>query len=59
MVMAQIYTIVGEYDLAMDELDYVLSIPSMCTPALLRSDPLFAPMQELPRFVALLEKYDT
>ncbi|MDH3890464.1 MAG: hypothetical protein OEV49_05220 [candidate division Zixibacteria bacterium] len=57
--MAQIYSIVGEYDLAIDELEYVLSIPSWCTPALLRADPIFAPMQELPRFVALLEKYDS
>ena len=59
MVMAQLYTIVGDYDLAIDELEYLFTIPSWCTPALLRADPLFAPMQELPRFVAMLEKYDT
>jgi len=58
MVMAQIYTIVGEYDLAIDELEYHLSIPGWSTPAYLRADPIFAPLQELPRFIDLLEKYE-
>ncbi len=59
MVMAQIYAIVGEYDLAIDELEYHLSIPGWSTPTYLRADPFFAPLQELPRFTALLERYDT
>jgi hypothetical protein len=57
--MAMIYTIVGEYEKAIDELEYVLSIPSHCSPNYLRADPLFAPLQDIPRFQALLEKYDT
>jgi hypothetical protein len=59
MVMAQIYTMVGEYDKAIDELAYLMSIPSQCSSAFLRADPIFAPLQELPRFIALLEKYET
>ena len=59
MVMAQIYSIVGEYDLAIDELEHHLSIPGWSTPNSLRADPFFAPLQELPRFTALLEKHDT
>lgn len=59
MVMAQIYAIVGEYDLAIDELEYHLSIPGWSTPNFLLADPLFDPLEDNPRFIALLEKYDT
>ena len=59
MVMAQIYAIVGEYELAIDELEYHLSIPGWSTPNYLRADPFFEPMQEMPRFQKLLSEYDT
>jgi hypothetical protein len=58
MVMAQIYTLVGEYELALDELEFHLSVPGHSSPAFLRADPLFTPLQELPRFLALMEKYE-
>jgi hypothetical protein len=58
MVMAQIYAIVGEYDLAIDELEFLLTIPSMCTPNYLRAEPIFAPLHDNPRFNELLEKYE-
>lgn len=58
MVMAQIYTMVGEYDKALDELDYLMSIPSLCSPAYLKADPIFAPLQDLHRFSELVAKYD-
>jgi len=58
MVMAQIYAIIGQYDLAIDELEYHLSIPGWSTPQYLRADPLFAPLQESPRFIALLERHE-
>lgn len=58
MVMATIYTVVGEYDLAIDELEYALSIPAWCSPEYLRADPLFDPLKKLPRFIALLKKYE-
>ena len=58
MVMAMIYTIVGEYDLAVNELEYALSIPAWCSPEYLTADPLFAPLKKLPRFIALLKKYE-
>jgi hypothetical protein len=57
MVMATIYTIVGEYDKAIDELQIVLSIPSWCSTELLKADPLFAPLHDNPRFIELMKEY--
>ena len=57
MVMAMIYTIVGEYEKAIDELEYVLSIPSWCSPAYLKADPLFAPLHGMSRFQEVIGKY--
>ncbi len=56
--MAQIYTLVGEYELAIDELEYVLSIPSWASAKYLRSDPLFTPLYDLPRFKKLLTDFE-
>ena len=58
MVMALIYTIVGEYELALDELEIVLSIESWSSPKFFRADPIYAPIVELPRFLALEKKYN-
>ena len=58
MVMATIYTIVGEHDLAIDELEYALSIPAWCSSEYLMADPLFAPLYDTPRFMMLIEKYE-
>ena len=58
MVMAQIYTLVGMYDLAIDELEYHLSIPAWSTPAYLKADPIFAPLRDKPRFQELMKKYE-
>ena len=56
--LAIIYAIVGEYDLAIELLDYLLSIPSEVSVPWLRIWPDFAPMRDHPRFQALLEKYE-
>ncbi len=52
-----IYTMVGEYDAALDEIEYLLSIPSVMSVPLLRLDPRGDPLRDHPRFRALLEKY--
>lgn len=57
MVMAQIYALVGEYDLAIDELEYALSIPSWSTPQYLIADPIFAPLRDNRRFLEMIENY--
>ncbi len=57
MVMAQIYTMVGEYDSAIDELEYLLSIESSYTARSLNLDPELEPLREHPRFQSLLERH--
>ncbi|MFC1628509.1 protein kinase [Gemmatimonadota bacterium] len=55
--LAEIYTMVGEFDAAIDQLDYLLSIPSFRSVPLLEIDPMWAPLRDHPQFQALLEKY--
>ena len=58
MVMAHIFAIVGEYDKALDELEYVLSIPALCTPEYMKADPVFAPLIDTPRFRQIEANFD-
>jgi tetratricopeptide (TPR) repeat protein len=55
--LARIYTMVGEYDTAIDQLETLLAVPSPTTVPMLRIDPTWSPLREHPRFQALLEKY--
>lgn len=54
--LAEIYIRVGEYEAAIDQLEYLLSVPSTITIPLLRVDPLYDPLRDHPRFQALLER---
>ncbi|MFQ5841800.1 MAG: tetratricopeptide repeat protein [Thermodesulfobacteriota bacterium] len=53
--LALIYTSVGKYDLAMEQIEYLLSIPSFVTISLLELDPRWDPLRDHPRFQRLLE----
>jgi len=53
--LARIYVMVGEHEAAIDRLEYLLSIPSQLSVALLRVDPFWAPLRIYPRFQMLLE----
>jgi serine/threonine-protein kinase len=57
--LAQILIIVGEYDDAIDKLEYLMSIPAghIVSASTLRSNPQFDPLRDHPRFIQLLEKY--
>ncbi len=55
--LAFIYVMTGEYDKAIDQLEYILEIPSYITVPFLKLEPLWIPIREHPRFIALLEKY--
>ena len=52
--LAEIYVLAGEYEAALDQLEYLLSIPSVVSVALLRLDPLYAPLRGNPRFERLV-----
>jgi len=55
--LAQIYVMVGDYDSAIDQLEYLLSIPSQnISIPYLRIDPTWAPLRNHPRFQKLLAR---
>ena len=51
-----IYLSVGDYDAAIKEIEYLLSIPSQVTPAILRLHPGFDEIRDDPRFKKLAEE---
>lgn len=53
--LAFIYVLVGEENAAIDQVEYLLSIPSRITVPLLRIDPRWDPLRNHPRFQKLLE----
>jgi len=55
--LAQVRTMVGEYDKAIDLLDHLLSVPGEISAPLLALDPRWAPLRDVPRFRKLLEKH--
>jgi len=55
---AEILVRVGEYEDALDKIDYLLSIPQLYLSVVsLQSDPTWKPLYDLPRFKQLLKKY--
>lgn len=52
--LARVYVLVREYDAAIDELEYLLSIPSLTSVPGLRLDPAWDPLRKYPRFQALV-----
>ena len=57
MDLAAIYSMTGEYDLAMEQIQFLLSIPSAVSRAWLKMDIRFAPLYNHPGFLKLIEKY--
>jgi hypothetical protein len=53
--LARIYMLVGEPDLALDQLEPLLRIPYYLSPGWLRIDPTFDPVRKNPRFRKLVE----
>jgi hypothetical protein len=52
--LARIYTMVGEYDAAIDRLEALLAVPSPMSVPMLRVDPTWNPLRGHPRFRRLL-----
>jgi len=55
--LAKIYSMVGEYDLAIDKLEYLLSIPGKLSVPYIKLDPVWRPLLEIPRFQEILAKH--
>ncbi len=53
--LANIYVMVGEYNLAIEQLEYLLSIPGNLSIPLLRLDPTWDPLRDHPRFKKLID----
>jgi len=53
--LARIYVMVGEFDAAIDQLEFLLSRPGEMSIPLLRLDPVWDPLRDQPRFKKLLE----
>lgn len=54
MGMAEIYAIFGEYDAAIDQIELLLSIPSVMSVQWLQVDPIWDPLRDHPRFQKLI-----
>jgi serine/threonine-protein kinase len=52
--LVEIYIMVGHYDQAIQRIEYLLSIPSLTSRALLAVDPLYGPLHDDSRFQRLL-----
>jgi len=55
--LAWIYTLVGEQDEALKQLDYLLSIPSRVSLPLIKIDPRWEALRSNPKYQSLLTKY--
>ncbi|MEJ2086160.1 MAG: tetratricopeptide repeat protein, partial [Acidobacteriota bacterium] len=55
--LAWVYTLLGEYDQALEQLEMLLERPSRITIEFLKLDPRWEPLWEQPGFNALQERY--
>ena len=56
--LARIYTMLGNQEAAIHQLDYLLSHPSRISVTLLKLDPRWDPLRKNPKLEALLKKYE-
>ncbi|MFO7852363.1 MAG: tetratricopeptide repeat protein [Bacteroidota bacterium] len=59
MDLAQIYVMLGEYQDAIDWLDFLLSVPGELSPQLIQLETRWKPLWNLPAFRELIDKYST
>jgi serine/threonine protein kinase/tetratricopeptide (TPR) repeat protein len=55
--LADIYTLIGDYNNALKQIDFILSIPGTFTINIMKLDPLYDPLRNLPGYKAIIEKY--
>ncbi len=57
--LARILVCLGRYDETLDHLEYLLSVPSLfVSPAVLKAEHTWKPLHRIPRFRALIRKYE-
>jgi hypothetical protein len=56
--LARIHTMVGNHEASIQQLDLLLSHPSLMSVTLLRLDPRWDPLRKNPKFETLLAKYE-
>jgi len=56
MDLAHIYTLVGEDEAALDQIEYLLSIPCELSVYSLLHDPIWDPLRDHPRFQRILHE---
>ena len=54
--LAKIYVMVGEFDSAIDQIEFLLSVPAEISIPLLRLDPAWNPLRNHPRFKKLVKQ---
>jgi TolB-like protein/Flp pilus assembly protein TadD len=52
--LAKIYVMVGEYDAALEQIKFLLSVPANLTPQILLLDPTWKPLWDLPEFKKII-----
>ena len=57
LYLTQIYILVGEYDNALKQIDYLLSNPSGFSVNILKLDPLYDPLKNLKSYKEIIKKY--
>jgi TolB-like protein/Flp pilus assembly protein TadD len=55
--LAEIYTTIGEYDQAFNQIEILLSNPTWFSVKLLTVDPVFDPLRSHPRYKQIIDKY--
>ena len=53
--LVYIHTMIGEYDAAIGQIEYLLSVPGEMSISLLKLDPAWDPVRNHPRFKKLVE----
>ncbi len=54
--LARIYAMTDEPQLAIEQLEFLMSVPSWMSPALARLDPTFVSLRDEPRYRELVER---